>query len=105
MAVLTRDRAPFGEHLAAFPELAARLPAAAATAARGAGPLRQRVRTRVAGRVLLVGDAAGYVDALTGEGIAVALDAADATGALRTGRPAAGLRPGVAAGCRGATGC
>jgi flavin-dependent dehydrogenase len=35
--------------------------------------LRQRVRGRVAGRVLLVGDAAGYVDALTGEGIAVAL--------------------------------
>jgi flavin-dependent dehydrogenase len=39
----------------------------------GAGPLRQRVLGRVAGRVLLVGDAAGYVDALTGEGIAVAL--------------------------------
>jgi flavin-dependent dehydrogenase len=27
----------------------------------------------VAGRVLLVGDAAGYVDALTGEGIAIGL--------------------------------
>lgn len=38
----------------------------------GAGPLRQRVRARVGERVLLVGDAAGYVDALTGEGIAVA---------------------------------
>ena len=88
VAVLTRDRAPFGEHLAAFPELAARLPAAAATAARGAGPLRQKVRTRVAGRVLLVGDAAGYVDALTGEGIAVALDAADQlVRCVRAGRP------------------
>jgi flavin-dependent dehydrogenase len=32
----------------------------------------------VAGRVLLVGDAAGYVDALTGEGIAVALACARA---------------------------
>ncbi len=76
VAVLTGDRAPFDHHLAAFPQLAARLPPAAATAARGAGPLRQRARTRVAGRVLLVGDAAGYVDALTGEGIALALGAA-----------------------------
>jgi flavin-dependent dehydrogenase len=32
----------------------------------------------VAGRILLVGDAAGYVDALTGEGIAVALACARA---------------------------
>ena len=40
---------------------------------RGAGPLRQRTTARVNGRVLLVGDAAGYVDALTGEGIAVSL--------------------------------
>jgi flavin-dependent dehydrogenase len=44
-----------------------------ATSVMGAGPLRQRVHGRVAGRVMLVGDAAGYVDALTGEGIAVAL--------------------------------
>jgi len=42
----------------------------------GAGPLRQNVRRRVAGRVLLVGDASGYVDALTGEGIGVALSQA-----------------------------
>jgi flavin-dependent dehydrogenase len=40
---------------------------------RGAGPLRQVATSVVAGRVLLVGDAAGYVDALTGEGIAVSL--------------------------------
>ena len=39
----------------------------------GAGPLRQRSRRRVAGRTLLVGDAGGYVDALTGEGIALGL--------------------------------
>ncbi|WNI19441.1 NAD(P)/FAD-dependent oxidoreductase [Actinacidiphila sp. ITFR-21] len=76
VAVLTCDRAPFEEHLSRFPELAARLPPTAASATRGAGPLRQRVRTRVAGRTLLVGDAAGYVDALTGEGIAMALGAA-----------------------------
>lgn len=38
---------------------------------RGAGPLRQRVRARAAGRIALAGDAAGYVDALTGEGLSV----------------------------------
>jgi flavin-dependent dehydrogenase len=39
----------------------------------GAGPLRQRARARAVGRVLLAGDAGGYVDALTGEGIALGL--------------------------------
>ncbi|MFI9271425.1 NAD(P)/FAD-dependent oxidoreductase [Kitasatospora sp. NPDC052896] len=78
VAVLTRERRPFGEQLAGFPEVAARLAGATGegTAARGAGPLRRSVRARVAGRVLLVGDAAGYLDALTGEGIALALAAA-----------------------------
>ena len=48
----------------------------------------QRVTGRVAGRVLLVGDAAGYVDALTGEGIGLALAQADAAaGCLAAGRP------------------
>ena len=44
----------------------------------GAGPLLQRTRARVAGRVLLVGDASGYVDAITGEGIRVGLEQARA---------------------------
>ena len=39
--------------------------------------MRQRVRDRVAGRVLLVGDAAGYVDALTGEGLGIAFGGAE----------------------------
>ena len=39
----------------------------------GAGPFRQRVRGVVAEGALLVGDAAGYVDAITGEGIGAAL--------------------------------
>ncbi|WP_328917491.1 MULTISPECIES: NAD(P)/FAD-dependent oxidoreductase [unclassified Streptomyces] len=76
VALLTCERAPFDRQLGAFPHLAARLPAVAATPARGAGPLRQPVRGRVLGRVLLVGDAAGYVDALTGEGVSLALRAA-----------------------------
>ena len=78
VAVLSSRREPFEAQLRRFPELAKRLPEHAATAARGAGPLRQRATARVAGRVLLVGDAAGYVDALTGEGIAVGLASARA---------------------------
>jgi flavin-dependent dehydrogenase len=40
---------------------------------RGAGPLRQRVREVICDGALLVGDAAGYVDAITGEGMDHAL--------------------------------
>lgn len=92
VALLTGERGSFAQQLQRFPALAERLPdaapdAAASTGVRGAGPLRQDVRTRVAGRVLLVGDAAGYVDALTGEGIAVALAGAEAAvGCIRRGR-------------------
>jgi flavin-dependent dehydrogenase len=39
---------------------------------RGAGPLEQRVRAVVRGNLALVGDASGYVDAITGEGLALA---------------------------------
>ncbi|MEU4088846.1 NAD(P)/FAD-dependent oxidoreductase [Streptomyces aureus] len=78
VAVLSRVRRGYDEHLYAFPDLTARLRGAGATEVRGAGPLLQRARRRVAGRVLLVGDAAGYVDALTGEGIALGLVTAEA---------------------------
>lgn len=78
VALLTSRRAPYAEQLGAFPWLLRRLPPDAVTSTRGAGPLRQRSRARVAGRVLLVGDAAGYVDALTGEGISVGLASARA---------------------------
>jgi flavin-dependent dehydrogenase len=88
VAVLSSERRGYPEHLAGFPHLLARLDGPAANRVRGAGPLRQRVRARVAGRVLLVGDAAGYVDALTGEGISLALLSARAlVGCLRAGRP------------------
>lgn len=74
VAILTSARGSFDSHLEAFPALRRRLAGAdEASSVMGAGPLRQRVRGRAAGRVLLVGDSAGYVDALTGEGIAVAL--------------------------------
>ncbi|MFF6929645.1 NAD(P)/FAD-dependent oxidoreductase [Streptomyces californicus] len=89
VAVLSRDRRPYDGHLAAFPALAARLAdVPGATTVRGAGPLRQSARDRRAGRVLLVGDAAGYVDALTGEGIALAVATATAAvDCLAAGRP------------------
>lgn len=62
-----------------FLELSARLATAtAAGSVLGAGPLRQRSRRRSAGRVRLVGDASGYVDALTGEGVRVGLAQAEA---------------------------
>ncbi|WP_410788181.1 NAD(P)/FAD-dependent oxidoreductase [Kribbella sp. C-35] len=89
VAVLTSARGTFDSHLDAFPLLKRRLRGAvAASAVMGAGPLRQRVSARTAGRVLLVGDAAGYVDALTGEGIAVALrTSAELVDCIRADRP------------------
>jgi flavin-dependent dehydrogenase len=88
VALLSSRRAPFSELLQGFPQLLDRLPPQGAAGALGAGvlgarvlgagvlgagPLRQRVSARVAGRALLVGDAAGYVDALTGEGLSIGL--------------------------------
>ena len=64
----------FPSLLAAFPELAARLagvPRLDETAA--VGPLEVRARGVTADGVLLLGDAAGYLDAITGEGISLAL--------------------------------
>jgi flavin-dependent dehydrogenase len=89
VAILGPQRGGFDTRLAAFPALRERLAGAAADGTdRGAGPLRQDVRRRIcADRVLLVGDASGYVDALTGEGISVALaQAAALVDCLRTGR-------------------
>ncbi len=73
VAVLSSQREPFEQLLTRFPALLERLSDAERTRVRGAGPLRQRSRRRTAGRALLVGDASGYVDALTGEGIALGL--------------------------------
>jgi flavin-dependent dehydrogenase len=91
VAVLSARRVPFEEQLDEFPRLRERLAdASAATRVRGAGPLRQRVARRVAGRVLLVGDAAGYIDALTGEGISLGMaQARAAVSAVGDDRPQA----------------
>lgn len=86
----SRDDGNFQARLSAFPALLDRIDGAdPASELRGAGPMRQDVRRRVHGRVLLVGDASGYVDALTGEGLGVGLAQADALAAcLAAGRPA-----------------
>jgi len=79
VAVLGDGRASFESRLAAFPALRERLAGAEpVSSVRGAGPLRQDVAHRTKGRVLLVGDASGYLDALTGEGIGAALSEATA---------------------------
>lgn len=88
VALLTTRRAPFAHLLTEFPELSERLAGAQMSPTLGAGPMLQRTRARTAGRVLLVGDAAGYVDALTGEGIALALaQAREAVAACAAGDP------------------
>lgn len=88
VAILTSVRGGFDEHLAAFPLLADRIHGLEHGHDRAAGPLRQKVRDRSAGRVLLVGDAAGYVDALTGEGMGLAFGAAELlVGCVRADRP------------------
>src|SRR5262249_35286136 len=85
VAILSRHRRP---DLAWFPLLAAHLGHLTPGPARGCGPLRQVVARRVAGRALLVGDAAGYEDALTGEGISLAAKQARAAiAAIVAGRP------------------
>lgn len=68
---------PHATMLALFPELAARLHGAEILSERKAtGPLRQRTAGSVADGVLLLGDAAGYLDALTGEGLSLAFEQA-----------------------------
>jgi menaquinone-9 beta-reductase len=70
IAMLGAQHTDFDAVIAEFPDLAARLAGASLTSSRrGAGPFRQRTRARTKGRILLVGDASGYVDAITGEGL------------------------------------
>ncbi|HEU4382204.1 MAG TPA: FAD-dependent monooxygenase [Anaeromyxobacteraceae bacterium] len=60
-----------------FPRLRERLGGAPpGSGALGSGPLRRRARALAADRVVLLGDAAGYLDAITGEGLSLSLEAA-----------------------------
>jgi flavin-dependent dehydrogenase len=76
IAILSSTRGGFDSHFDEFPALQSRVHGHAHGPDRAAGPLRQTARSRTAGRVMLVGDAAGYVDALTGEGMGLAFGAA-----------------------------
>jgi flavin-dependent dehydrogenase len=70
----SEGKAGFDDLLERFPALRARLAGnPVASRDRGAGPFHQRARAVRRGNVALVGDAAGYLDAITGEGLAVAL--------------------------------
>lgn len=73
VAVLTHGAPPpHHQVIELFPELARRLSAARERSrVRGAGPLEQRTRGVIAPGVALVGDAAGYLDALSGEGLSL----------------------------------
>jgi flavin-dependent dehydrogenase len=90
VALLVRSQGSFDDHLRQLPVLRERVDGAEpAGDVLGAGPLLQRVRGRVAGRVLLVGDAGGYLDALTGEGVALGMaQARVAVAAIAAGDPA-----------------
>ena len=86
VALLGPPHRDYEASLDAFPDLRARLRGAECLGPPlGAGPMLQRATARTVGRVRLVGDAAGYVDALTGEGIRVGL--AQAAAAIRTLEP------------------
>jgi len=79
IAMLWGGGGDFDALLARFPALAARVATAPAVSRdRGAGPFPQRARRLVRGRVVLVGDAGGYLDAITGEGLGLAFQQAEA---------------------------
>lgn len=70
IAVLGPKATDYWAEVSAVPELADRLNGAVASSTlMGAGSFPQTTRARHSGRVLLVGDASGYVDAITGEGL------------------------------------
>ena len=80
---VVEGRVGFEPLLARFPRLAERLAGVEPDSqVRGAGPLARVARARVADRFALVGDAAGYVDALTGEGLSLAFACAESLGTL-----------------------
>ncbi|TAL44793.1 MAG: NAD(P)/FAD-dependent oxidoreductase [Salinibacterium sp.] len=77
IATLGVAHTDFGATIAGIPGLARRLDGVEpADTVRGAGPFHQRTSRRQIGRVLLVGDASGYVDAITGEGLRLGLEQA-----------------------------
>lgn len=91
VAVLGPRATDFEATVASIPDLAERLSGAQPSSDRaGAGPFAQRTSSRTARRVLLVGDASGYVDAITGEGLRLGFAHANvALASVAAGRPGA----------------
>jgi flavin-dependent dehydrogenase len=83
VALLSRDsHLRVQDALPRFPELQRRLaPAKATSRERGACSSARRLRRVTMGRVALIGDASGSVDAITGDGIALAFHQAEALAA------------------------
>ena len=72
------EKASFESLVDRFPALADRVRGATVESeSRGAGPLSQRVKARTAVGLALIGDAAGYVDAITGQGLSLAFTSAE----------------------------
>ena len=90
VAIRTSARAPWDVLLGTLPAVAQRVRGAPAEGRDlGAGPFGVPTRARVGGRVLLAGDASGYVDALTGEGLSTGFQQARAAvAAVLAGDPA-----------------
>ena len=88
IALISRSKfSSFREGLSEFPELAARLHnAVTTTRARGALSISRALKQVCCGNVALIGEASGSVDAITGEGMALAF------------RQALALAPALAAG-------
>lgn len=88
VAFLFNKPKQFDTLLDGLPDLKNRL-GEPASELRGAGPFYQRTHRRVHGRLLLIGDAAGYVDPLTGEGLSVGFKTATlAVDSIARNRPA-----------------
>ena len=86
VAILGKKGLNLDEALQQVPELNERLHGATPSSTlRGSGPFPQKTSRRTVGRVMLVGDSSGYVDAITGEGLRVGFEqatlAVDAIGA------------------------
>lgn len=82
-------KSSFEELLGEFPEIQAKVEKAEPTSkGRGAGPLEQKAKGRRRGNLFLLGDAGGYLDAITGEGLSLAFHQAKALAeAIAQGRP------------------
>jgi flavin-dependent dehydrogenase len=79
VALLSRDRdLRFSAALARFPELASRLKGVPSTPERGSVSASRRLSRVWRGRVALIGDASGSVDAVTGYGMSLAFQQAAA---------------------------